>query len=142
MCIVQNRYDQAGSSQDYHKFFICTHKHPPFRKTRNGCVAALSAAWASILYCHGAVLHIFEQKYRTEVRSGIRPAGRKGKIPHSILITKWWSAIFCRGDFISKMEESNIATPIRALLNAKMWSDQFTFGRSVGYLSVTNSEKK
>ena len=25
-----------------------------FKKTRNGCVAALSAAWASISYCHGA----------------------------------------------------------------------------------------
>ncbi len=28
----------------------------PFRKTRNGCTAALSAAWVSILCCHSAEL--------------------------------------------------------------------------------------
>ena len=32
----------------------------PFRKTRNGCTAALPAALVSILYCHGAAVSRFE----------------------------------------------------------------------------------
>ena len=57
---VQDCNNQKTSGQDYHKFFICTHKHSPFRKTRNGCIAALSAAGLSILYCHGAAVSRFE----------------------------------------------------------------------------------
>lgn len=38
------------------KFLVCTHKHSPFRKTRNGAIAALSAARVSILCCQGRPL--------------------------------------------------------------------------------------
>ena len=34
---------------------------PPFRKTRNGYIAALSAAVISILYCHGAVMALWNR---------------------------------------------------------------------------------
>lgn len=33
MRIIQNGYNYADSSQNYHEFFICTHKYHPFRKT-------------------------------------------------------------------------------------------------------------
>jgi hypothetical protein len=33
MRIIQNGYNYADSSQNYHKFLICTHKYHPFRKT-------------------------------------------------------------------------------------------------------------
>ena len=29
---IQNSDNQKTNGQDYHKFFICTHKHPPFRQ--------------------------------------------------------------------------------------------------------------
>ena len=33
MRIIQNGYNYADSSQNYHEFFVCTHKYHPFRKT-------------------------------------------------------------------------------------------------------------
>lgn len=33
MRIIQNGYNYADSSQNYHEFLICTHKYHPFRKT-------------------------------------------------------------------------------------------------------------
>ena len=55
MGVIQNRNNQTGCRQNYHKFLICTHKaSPPFRKARNGeRAAACSAARVSILYCQG-----------------------------------------------------------------------------------------
>ena len=33
MRIIQNGYNYADSSQNYHEFLICTHKYHPFHKT-------------------------------------------------------------------------------------------------------------
>ena len=52
--VIQDCHNQQCHGQYDHEFLICTHKHTPFLKTRNGCVAALPAALVSILYCHGA----------------------------------------------------------------------------------------
>ena len=52
MGIIQNGYDQHGNAQDDLEFFICTHKASLPSKTQGGkTMAALLAAWVSVLYC-------------------------------------------------------------------------------------------
>ena len=56
MYIIQNGNDYIDSSQNNHKFFICTHEHPLLSRPEQGTAAALLTAWVNISYCHGTVM--------------------------------------------------------------------------------------